>query len=234
MRRRVRDPRSRVGLVATLGVVGSGNIGGTVARLATDAGYDVVLSNSRGPETLAGLVEKLGPRARAGTAAEASAAGDLVLVSVPLKAVPTLAPAPFAGKVVMDTNNYYPQRDGHFAELDDDSTTGSELLARHLAGAKVVKVFNNIFFKHLGALTRPHGAADRSALAIAGDDADAKAAVTEFLDKIGYDVVDAGPLGAGGRRFQVNSRGYGAIYGDFGDADGTPLPAAQLAALINA
>src|SRR5262245_25842542 len=135
--------------MTTLGVVGSGHIGGTVARLALAAGYDVVVSNSRGPDTLAGLVADLGDGARAATAAEAASLGDLVLVSVPLKAIRTLAPEPFSGKVVMDTNNYYPERDGHFAELDNDSTTGSELLANQLAGAKVVKVFNNIFFRHL-------------------------------------------------------------------------------------
>src|SRR5262245_13839434 len=218
--------------MTTLGVVGSGHIGGTVARLAVGAGYDVVLSNSRGPETLGDLVAGLGPRARAATAAEAAAAGDLILVSVPLKAVPSLGPEPYAGKVVMDTNNYYPQRDGQFAELDDDSTTGSELLARQLPGARIVKVFNNIFFKHLAALARPSGAEDRTALAIAGDDDDAKAAVTEFLDRIGYDAVDAGALGSGGRRFQVNSRAYGGLYGDFGDPSGTRVSAADLAARL--
>jgi 8-hydroxy-5-deazaflavin:NADPH oxidoreductase len=219
--------------MTTVGMVGSGNIGATVARLAVAAGYDVVVSNSRGPETLADLVAELGPRARAATAAEAALDGDLVLVSVPVKAVPQLPAEPFAGKVVMDTNNYYPQRDGQFAELDDDSTTGSELLARQLPGARVVKVFNNIFFKHLAALARPSGAGDRSALAIAGDDADAKAAVTEFLDRIGYDAVDAGALGSGGRRFQVNSRAYGGLYGDFGDPAGTPVSAADLAARLS-
>jgi predicted dinucleotide-binding enzyme len=219
--------------MTTVGMVGSGNIGATVARLAVAAGYDVVVSNSRGPETLADLVAELGPRARAATAAEAALDGDLVLVSVPLRAVPHLPAEPFAGKVVMDTNNYYPQRDGQFAELDDDSTTGSELLARQLPGAKIVKVFNNIFFKHLAALARPSGAADRSALAIAGDDADAKAAVTAFLDRIGYDAVDAGQLGSGGRQFQVNSRNYGGLYGEFGDPAGTPVPAADLAARLS-
>jgi len=220
--------------MTTLGVVGSGNIGGTVARLAVAAGYDVVVSNSRGPQTLSDLVAELGSRARAATAAEAAAAGDLVLVSVPMRAIPQLPVDAFAGKIVMDTNNYYPQRDGQIPELDRDETTGSELLARQLPEATVVKVFNNIFFKHLGALARPAGAADRTALAIAGDDAKAKAAVTAFLDDLGYDAVDAGPLGAGGRKFQVNSKAYGGLYGDFGDPDGTPVPAARLESLLAA
>jgi 8-hydroxy-5-deazaflavin:NADPH oxidoreductase len=198
---------------STVGLIGSGYIGGTVARLATAAGYQVVLSNSRGPETLADLAAELGPLARAGTPAEAAAAGDLVVVSIPLRAYRSVPVEPLADKVVMDTNNYYPQRDGNIVELDDDSTTSPELLQRHLGTARVVKVFNNIYFAYLAELARPSGAPDRSALPIAGDDATAKAAVTEFLDAIGYDAVDAGPLGDGGRLFQVDTPAYGKPYG---------------------
>jgi predicted dinucleotide-binding enzyme len=198
---------------STVGLIGSGQIGGTVARLATAAGYQVVLSNSRGPQTLADLAAELGPLARAGTPAEAAAAGDLVVVSIPLRAYLSVPVEPLAGKIVMDTNNYYPQRDGNIAELDDGSTTGPELLQRHLGSARVVKVFNNIYFAYLAELARPTGAPDRSALPIAGDDTTAKAAVTEFLDAIGYDAVDAGPLGDGGRRFQVDTPAYGKPYG---------------------
>ncbi|MEV4810057.1 NADPH-dependent F420 reductase [Micromonospora avicenniae] len=197
--------------MTTLGLIGSGYIGGTLARLAVDAGYDVVLSNSRGPETLRDLVDELGPRARAATALEAAQAGDLVVVSVPLKAYTAVPPEPLAGKVVLDTNNYYPQRDGQIAELDSGATTSSELLQRHLPQARVVKVFNNINFRHLRTLPRPAGAADRSALPIAGDDADAKAVATSFLDQIGYDAVDVGPL-AEGRRYEPGTPAYGVIY----------------------
>ena len=160
-------------------------IGGTLAALAVDAGYQVVLSNSRGPETLQDLAAELGPLARAATCAEAAEAGDLVVVAVPVKAYLGLPTAAFEGKVVMDTGNYYPERDGQFAQLDSGVLTSSELLARQLPGAEVVKVFNNIFFKHLLNLPRPAGAADRSYLPIAGDSAAAKAAVTAFLDSIG-------------------------------------------------
>src|SRR5262249_32599710 len=145
------------GPMATVGFIGSGNIGGTVARLATAAGYEVVLSNSRGPETLKELADELGPRARAATGPEAAAAGELVIVSIPVGAYPDVPAEPLAGKVVMDTGNYYPQRDGQIAELDDDSTTSSELLQSQLPGARVVKVFNNIMFKHLASLARPAG-----------------------------------------------------------------------------
>ncbi|MEU5564604.1 NADPH-dependent F420 reductase [Micromonospora musae] len=197
--------------MTTVGFIGSGYIGGTLARLAVAAGYNVVLSNSRGPETLRELVQEIGPRARAVTSLEAAQAGDLVVVSVPLKAYRAVPPEPLAGKVVLDTNNYYPQRDGQIAELDSDATTSSELLQRHLPQARVVKVFNNINFRHLATLPRPAGAADRSALPIAGDDSDAKATTRTFLDRIGYDAVDAGPL-AEGRRYQPGTEPYGIIY----------------------
>jgi 8-hydroxy-5-deazaflavin:NADPH oxidoreductase len=197
----------------TIGLIGSGHIGSTVARLALGAGYSVVLSNSRGPETLADLVADLGPQARAATPAEAAAAGDLVVVSVPLKAYLTVPVEPLTGKTVIDTNNYYPQRDGHIAELDDGSTTSSELLQRHLPGSHVVKLFNNVYFNTLATLPRPAGAADRTALPIAGDDANAKAQVTTFLDAIGYDTVDAGPL-AQGRHWQPNTPAYSLYSGE--------------------
>ncbi len=224
--------------MATLGLIGSGRIGGTVARLAVDAGYDVILCNSRGPETLAGLVEELGSHARAATPgeaaeaadatpAEAAEAGDLAVVSVPLRAYPDVPVEPLAGKVVIDTNNYYPQRDGHIPELDDKSATSSELLQRHLPTSKVVKAFNNIYFGHLGSLPRPAGSAERSALPIAGDDAEAKAAAAAFLDAIGYDAVDEGPLAASWRS-EPGSPAYGVIYmapGETNMATAVPVPA---------
>lgn len=197
--------------IKTIGLIGSGHIGGTVARLAVTAGYDVVLSNSRGPETLAALVSELGPRARAATPVEAAAAGDLVVVTVPLRAYRSVPVEPLAGKVVIDTNNYYPGRDGSISELDDGSATVSGLLQQHLGTARVVKGFNNIYFKHLLSLARPAGAADRSALPIAGDDAAAKATVAAFLDSIGYDTVDAGGL-AESWRFERDMPAYGVLY----------------------
>jgi predicted dinucleotide-binding enzyme len=197
--------------MTTLGLIGSGNIGSTLARLAVDAGIDVVLSNSRGPETLADLVEELGPRARAATSVEAAEAGDLVVVTIPLKAYDQVPVAPLAAKVVIDTNNYYPDRDGHIAELDDESTTTAELLQAHLPDSYVVKAFNNIFFKHLGSLQRPSGDPERSVLAIAGDDESAKQKVTELLDRLGYDAYDVGPLSEGWR-YQRDTAAYAALY----------------------
>lgn len=202
--------------MTTLGIIGSGHIGGTVARLAVAAGYDVVVSNSRGPETLRDLVSELGPRARAATAQQAGEAGDLVLVSVPLKAYDKVPVGPLVGKVVMDTNNYYPERDGAIAELDARTTTTSELLQRHLPQSHVVKVFNNIFFEHLLAMARPSGAPDRNTLLIAGDDPTAKKTVTQFLDDIGYDTSDTGPL-ADSWRFERDQPAYAGAYAEDGD-----------------
>ncbi|WP_432987645.1 NADPH-dependent F420 reductase [Dactylosporangium sp. CA-233914] len=217
--------------MTTIGLIGSGHIGGTVARLAVAAGYDVVLSNSRGPETLADLVAELGPRARAGRPADAGSAGDIVVVTVPLKAYRDVPAEPLAGKVVIDTNNYYPERDGQFPELDAASTTSSELLQRHLADAKVVKGFNNIFFKHLESLARPSGAADRTALPIAGDDAEAKRAAAAFLDAIGFGTVDVGTL-ADSWRTQPGTPVYGAPYGEFSDPVGTSASAETVRAAV--
>ena len=228
--------RARRGVAAdmtTVGFIGSGMIGGTVARLSVAAGYQVVLSNSRHPDTLKDLVEELGPLARAGTPEEAATAGDLVLVSVPVRACPSLPAASLAGRTVMDTGNYYPQRDGHIAELDSGSLTSSGWLQDQLPGASVVKVFNNIFYKHLLNLARPAGAADRSYLPIAGDSAAAKAAVTAFLDSIGYGAVDAGAL-ADGWRQQPGTPAYGPPYGSFDDEKGTPASAEVVRAALAA
>ncbi|WP_127480383.1 NADPH-dependent F420 reductase [Nocardioides pantholopis] len=201
----------------TIGLIGSGNIGSTLARLAVDAGHDVVLSNRRGPDTLAELVAELGPRARTATPTEAAEAGDLVVVTVPLRAYRDVPAEPLRGKVVIDTNNYYPDRDGHIAELDDESTTTSELLQAHLPESWVVKAFNNIYVDHLAVLHRPAGAPDRTVLPIAGDDEEAKRRVTEFLDSIGYDALDVGPLSEGWR-FQRDTAAYVQPYAEPGTA----------------
>ncbi|HEV2638624.1 MAG TPA: NAD(P)-binding domain-containing protein [Actinocrinis sp.] len=223
--------------MTVLGLIGSGSIGATVARLAVDGGVDVVVSNSRGPETLADLVAELGPRASAATAEEAARAGDLVVVTIPFRAYTQVPREALAGKTVLDTNNYYPQRDGSFPELDSLEATSSELLQRHLDRSHVVKVFNNIFFKHLAELPRPTGAADRSALPIAGDDPDAKAEATALLDALGYDAVDAGPL-AEGWRFQPGTPAYGPPYAqgssEFFAQPGNPAPVAEIVAVLAA
>jgi 8-hydroxy-5-deazaflavin:NADPH oxidoreductase len=194
--------------MATIGLIGAGHIGSQVARLAVAHGHKVVISNSRGPDTLAGLVAELGPNARAATAVDAAKAADIIVVTVPLKNYRSVPVAPLAGKIVIDTNNYYPERDGHIRELDNESTTTSELLQAHLPTSKIVKAFNHIYAAQLTTDGQPAGSANRRALVIAGDDEQAKAVVTNLLDQFGFDTVDAGALKEGWR-IQRDTPGYG-------------------------
>lgn len=194
-------------MTKTIGIIGTGLIGSALGRLAVAAGLDVVLSNSRGPASLADLVAELGEHARAATPAETAQAGDLVVATIPLGAYAQLPAATLTGKIVIDTMNYYPQRDGQLAELDTDQLTSSELVQRHLAGARVVKAFNTIDHARLAGNARPSGAPDRSALPIAGDDQAAKAQVSQLLDLLGYDAVDTGTL-SGSWRSEPNTPIY--------------------------
>lgn len=219
--------------MTTVGFIGSGSIGRAIARLAVGAGHRVVLSNSRGPETLADTVAELGPRASAATSEEAAAAGDIVVVTVPVSAFPHVPAAQLAGKTVIDTCNYGAERDGHIPELDDNSLTSSELLQRYVPDALLVKAFNTIFFKHLLSLARPAGAADRSYLPIAGDSASAKATVTEFLDSIGYGVVDAGSL-ADSWRQATGTPVWGTPYGPYSNEKGQPAGEDDIRAALTA
>jgi 8-hydroxy-5-deazaflavin:NADPH oxidoreductase len=203
------------GMVTTLGIIGSGHVGGTIARLARNAGYDVVLSNSRGPETLADTVAELGTGARAAWSDQAAREADLVVVSVPLKAFGALPATALDGKVVLDTCNYYPERDGRLVVLETEKTTTSELLQSTLRGSQVVKAFSNINYLHLAMLGRPPGDPQRGVLPIAGDDESAKDAAVVLLDAVGWDAFDVGPL-AEGWRFQRDTPAYVMPY----DADG--------------
>ena len=194
--------------MTTIGLIGAGHIGSQIARLAVAHGHTVVISNSRGPESLATLVAELRPNARAATAMDAAKAGDIVVVTLPLKNYRQVPVEPLAGKIVIDTNNYYPQRDGHIPELDNESTTTAELLQAHLPTSKAVKAFNHIYAAQLTTDGQPPGSKNRRALVIAGDDAGAKATVTDLLDQFGFDTVDAGPLKEGWR-IQRDTPGYG-------------------------
>jgi 8-hydroxy-5-deazaflavin:NADPH oxidoreductase len=194
--------------MTTIGLIGAGRIGSQLARLAVARGYKVVISNSRGPDTLSALVAELGPDARAATPVEAAQAGDIVVVTVPLKNYRTVPVEPLTGKIVIDTNNYYPQRDGHIPELDSESTTTSELLQAHLPASKVVKAFNHIYAVELTTHGQPAGSPNRRALVIAGNDDAAKATVTRLIDQFGFDTVDVGPLSESWR-IQRDTPGYG-------------------------
>ena len=192
----------------TIGLIGAGHIGSQLARLAVKNGYNVVISNSRGPETLADLVRELGPHARAATPKEAGQLGDIVVVTIPLKNLGDVPVAPLAGKVVIDTLNYYPQRDGHIADLDNEKTTTSEMVQGHLPRSRVVKAFNHIYAAELTTHGQPAGSPGRRALAIAGNDAGAKQEVAALIDQFGFDTVDIGPLGESWR-IQRDTPGYG-------------------------
>ncbi|MEU6351985.1 NAD(P)-binding domain-containing protein [Streptomyces sp. NPDC047072] len=178
----------------TIAFIGSGNIGRALARLAVDAGLDVVLSNSRGPETLADVVAELGATARAATPAEAARAADLVVVSLPFHAYDKLPADALAGRTVIDTMHYFPDRDGRIEDLEERRTTSSELLQRHLPGSRVVKALGTMDFLRLYSSARPSGHPERSALPLTGDDAEAKTEAVRFLDALGYDAVDIGSL----------------------------------------
>lgn len=185
--------------MATIGIIGAGNVGSQVARRAIAIGYDVVIANSGDPEKLAGLVGELGARASAGTVDQAARAGDLVFVAIPVSAYRNLPVEPFAGRIVVDTGNYYPAWNGHIPELDDESTTTAELLQAHLQGGHVVKAFSNLGAADITADALPPGHPDRRALVVAGNYDEAKGQVAGLIDAFGFDVVDAGPLSEGWR-----------------------------------
>jgi predicted dinucleotide-binding enzyme len=180
--------------MTTLGIIGAGHIGSQIARGAVKLGYDVVIANSRGPETLADLVSELGPAARAATAVEAAAAADLAVVTIPLKNYKSVPVAELEGKVVIDTNNYYWERDGHIAELDAGTATVSGLLQAHLPGSRVAKGFNSINAADITRDGTPAGTPGRRALVTSSDFPEAAQAVTDLYDEFGYDTVDASPL----------------------------------------
>ncbi|MDP9886982.1 NAD(P)-binding domain-containing protein [Pseudarthrobacter enclensis] len=180
--------------MTTIGIIGAGRIGSQVARKAVQLGYDVVISNSRGPETLQDLVAELGPTARAATAAEAATAGDFAVVTVPLKNYKDVPVEPLAGKVVIDTNNYYWERDGRIPALDNGETTTSGMLQEHLPQSKVAKGFNHIMAKDITTDGEPAGTEGRRALATASDYPEAAELVTRLYDEFGFDTVNVGPL----------------------------------------
>ncbi len=188
-----------------LGILGAGAIARAVAALASQRGHEVMVSNSRGPETLAEIAVALG--CQAGTSAEAAAFGDLVLVAIPFHACRSLAPGPLAGKIVMDACNHYPGRDGADTALEAMADTSGQVLARQLPQARVVKIFNAIMARDIVPHARPAGAQDRRALPLAGDDGAARQIVAAFLDEIGYDTVDAGPM-VESWRFERGMPGY--------------------------
>ncbi|MHC5264134.1 NADPH-dependent F420 reductase [Streptomyces sp. UC4497] len=228
----------------TLGIIGTGMVGAGVARRAVAAGLDVILSNTRGPKSLGGLVAELGPRARAATPADAAGEADLVLAAVPLNARKQLPIAELVGKTVIDPMNYAVYPGAEIAELDDNELTSSELVQRDLPGARVVKAFHNIGPKQLQSLARPAGAVDRTGIPLSSDDPAAKKEVADLLDLLGFDAVDLGSL-AESWRSEPNTPLYAVAYTGqpptglsipdvvawFQNAPGVPIPAARITEL---
>lgn len=224
-----------------LGIIGSGAIGAGIARLAVAAGHKVLVANSRGPESLAGLVEELGGSAGAGEVADAASFGEMVVLAVPLSAYGALPTDALDGTTVLSTGNYYPSRDGRIEELDSRTLTTAEYEQALLPGTVIVKAFNNILAHHLPALARPADAPDRSGLAVAGDDVGAKQAVRALVSTLGFDPVDAGSL-AESWRFEPESGAYTPVYvadldvfaQDYLADAGAPLPADRLREILAA
>jgi 8-hydroxy-5-deazaflavin:NADPH oxidoreductase len=178
-----------------IGIIGAGNIGGTLTRRLRQLGHDVSVANSRGPETLAALAAETG--ATAVTPREAARDRDVVIVTIPDKNIPELPADLFTGVpsdvVVVDTGNYYPrQRDGRISGIEE-APSESRWVSERL-GRPVVKAFNNIYAQHLHDLGKPRGTAGRIALPIAGDDAKAKSVVMQLVDELGFDPIDAGAI----------------------------------------
>jgi predicted dinucleotide-binding enzyme len=209
------------GSTMRIGIIGAGHIGGTLTRRLRSLGHDVAVANSRGPETLAGLAAETG--ARAVTVEEAVRGRDLVVVTIPQHAVARLPRGLFdaAGDaVIVDTGNYYPERDGRIADIDGGMTE-SGWVARQI-GRPVVKAFNTIPAQHLMDRGLDAGQPGRIAIPVAGDDARAKAVVLTLVDSLGFDGVDAGPLDESWRQ-QPGTPVYGAGLG----AEATPRALAE-------
>ncbi len=180
--------------MTTIGIIGSGHVGSNLAKAAIAHGYDVVISNSTGADSLTDLVRELGPRARAATPEQAAAAGDFAIVAIPITTVGQVPVEPLAGKVVIATINYFPKRDGHISDIDNGTMSVPGVLQAHLPASKVVRAFSMIDAADMSGDGHAKGDPKRRALALAGDDADARQFVAALYDQFGFDTVDLGPL----------------------------------------
>ena len=180
----------------TIGILGAGKVGTGVARQALKAGYRVLIAASGDPKDISLIISVMAPGAEAVTAAEAMAAADLVVLSVPLHKFRTLDPAALSGKLVLDTMNYWRDTNGDMPELAD-APSSSEMVLAHIPGARLAKSLNHIGYHELELDARPSGAPDRRALAVASDHDDTRALVLEFVERLGFDAVDAGSLARG-------------------------------------
>jgi 8-hydroxy-5-deazaflavin:NADPH oxidoreductase len=180
--------------MTTIGIIGAGHVGENIAKAAIANGYDVILSNNQGPASLAGLVKELGPHARAATPEEAAEDCDFAVVAIPITTIDQVPVEPLAGKVVISTINYFPDRLGHIPDIDSGATTAPGLLQRHLPKSKVVRAFSMLDAADMSGDGHPAGDPKRRALALAGDDPDANALVAKLYNQFGFDALDIGSL----------------------------------------
>ena len=180
--------------MTTIGLIGSGKVGTNIAMAAIAVGYDVVLSNSRGPETLVDLVTRLGPHAKAATSDEAASLADFAVAAIPLPGVDHVPVKPLAGKVVLCTINYFPQWFGNVASIDNGTMTAPGVLQEHLPSSYVVRAFNMVDAEEIPTDGRPERDPTRRALALAGDNLEAKKLVAQLYNQFGFDALDIGPL----------------------------------------
>lgn len=197
-------------------IIGAGNVGSTLAGLFVSAGHDVTIANSRGPQMLAELTDRLhamappGVEVRAATVAEAGKDADVVVLAIPFGRYTELPRDLGAGLPVVDATNYYTERDGHVRDLEEHRRSSSQLIQEHLAGARVVKAFNTMRWEHLRDYGREGGVMDRYGIPVSGDDSNAKWVVFDLVSDAGFDPVDAGGLDEGGRKHQPGTPVYTA------------------------
>lgn len=195
----------------TVGILGAGRVGSALARLAISAGYDVRVATSRPPAEIELLIEIMAPGAKAETAEAVIAASDIVILALPLSKYRRLKPELFVGKTVIDVMNYWAPTDGTIAEFEDGRAS-SEIVQQFLTGARLVRSFNHMGYHEIEEEARPAGDPARRALAVAGDDIEARNLVAAFVDRLGYDPVDAGPL-TSSRNFVTGTPIFGATFG---------------------
>ena len=192
-----------------IGIIGAGHIGSNLARLFVRAGHQVLISGSSGPDGLRELASELAPLGSAADVVTAAKAGDIVVLALPFRAYKSAPVQQLSGKVVIDATNYSSDRDGSFPEIDSSRTTSSEVIADYLPASHVIKAFNTMYYEHLATLGDKNKlAADRLAMFVAGDDANAKRLVSQLIADIGFTAVDTGSLQVGGKRQQPGSPIY--------------------------